>query len=187
MRTRLLLYAALLLSIVLPGILPAQANAPATQSAPAASAALPPGALPLDKIQNQADLDRTIAALDAALFDGYNRCDLAEFSALVDENVEFYHDSGGITLGNAALTDSIRKNICGRTTRELVPGTLKAYYMKGIGAVEFATHRFFHPAGSTDDPGEAETVMLWRYKDGAWKITRVFSYDHHRLTTPTTM
>ena len=31
---------------------------------------------PLDKIQNQQELDKAIATLDAALFDSYNRCDL---------------------------------------------------------------------------------------------------------------
>jgi hypothetical protein len=37
-------------------------------------------------------------------------------------------------------------------------------------------HRFRHPGDS--DVGEAKFVMLWQYKDGAWKITRVISYDH---------
>jgi hypothetical protein len=25
---------------------------------------------------------------------------------------------------------------------------------------------------------------LWQYKDGAWKITRVISYDHHPTNLP---
>src|ERR1700758_3171839 len=78
---------------------------------------------PLDKIQNQQDLDRTITALDAALFDAYNKCDLAKFASLIDDHVEFYHDQGGVTLGQAALTESVKKNICGKVTRELVPGS----------------------------------------------------------------
>ena len=43
----------------------------------------------LDKIQNQEELNRVGAALDATLFDSYNRCDLDKFAALMDENVEF--------------------------------------------------------------------------------------------------
>ncbi len=73
--------------------------------------------LPLDKINSQADLDRTITALDAALFDSYNRCDLAKFKSFFVDNVEFYHDQGGVTLGAEALTESVKKNICGQTTR----------------------------------------------------------------------
>jgi len=44
------------------------------------------------------DLFRTVAFLDAALFDAYNKCDLAKFSSLLADDVEFYHDKGGLTL-----------------------------------------------------------------------------------------
>lgn len=133
----------------------------------------------LDKIQNQEELNRAITALDAALFDAYNKCDLAKFGSLIDENVEFYHDQGGVTLGRAALVDSVKKNICGTTTRELLPATLQIYYMKGYGAIEMGTHRFHHPGHPEIGDGEGKFVHLWQYKDGAWKVTRVLSYDHH--------
>ena len=81
----------------------------------------------------------------------------------------------------AKLIDSIRANICGKVTRELLPGTLQAHRLNHYGAVELATHRFLHPDDATNI-GEAETVMLWQWKDGAWKITRVISYDHHAAT-----
>ena len=135
---------------------------------------------PLDKIQNQEELDRAGAALDVALFDAYNRCDLDKFASFFVDDVEFYHDQGSVTLGKAALTDSIKKNICGKVTRELVPGSLKAYYMKGYGALEVGVHRFHHPGHEdTEGVGEGQFIHLWQYKDGAWKITRVISYDHH--------
>ena len=134
---------------------------------------------PLEDIQSQAELDKAITTLDAALFDAYNRCDLEKFASFFVENVEFYHDQGGVTLGRAALTDSIKKNICGRVTRELVPGTLQVYYMKGYGAVEMGVHRFHHPGHEdTEGVGEGKFIHLWQCKDGAWKITRVISYDH---------
>ena len=139
--------------------------------------------LPLDKINNQKDLDKTISALDAALFDAYNRCDLPKFESFFVDNVEFYHDQGGVTLGKATLTDSVKKNICGQTTRELVPGTMQAYYMKGYGALEVGVHRFHHPGHEKElGVGEGKFIHLWQCKDGAWKITRVVSYDHHAAT-----
>jgi hypothetical protein len=138
------------------------------------------GVPPLENIQSQAELDKAITALDAALFDSYNRCDLEKFASFFVENVEFYHDQGGVTLGRMALTDSVKKNICGKVTRELVPGTLQVYHMKGYGAVEIGVHRFHHPGHEdTEGVGEGKFVHLWQYKDGAWKITRVISYDHH--------
>lgn len=132
----------------------------------------------LDKIQNQEELDRAGAALDAALFDSYNKCDLEKFASFFLDNVEFYHDQGGVTLGKAALTDSVRKNICGKTTRELV--SLKVFYMKGYGMLETGVHRFHHPGHEdTEGVGEGQFIHLWQYKDGAWKITRAISYNHH--------
>jgi uncharacterized protein DUF4440 len=76
--------------------------------------------LPLDKIMNQKDLDKTITALDAAVFDSYNKCDLQRFETFFVDDVEFYHDQGGVTLGKRELSDSVKRNICGQTTRELV-------------------------------------------------------------------
>jgi hypothetical protein len=134
----------------------------------------------LESIQSQAELDKNLTSLDAALFDAYNRCDLEKFASFFVENVEFYHDQGGVTLGRATLTESVKKNICGKVTRELVPGTLQVYYMKGYGAVEMGAHRFHHPGHEdTESVGEGKFIHLWQYKDGAWKITRVISYDHH--------
>ncbi len=134
----------------------------------------------LEDINSQAELDKAVAALDAALFDAYNRCDLEKFASLFSDDVEFYHDQGGITLGKAALANSLKRNICGKVTRELVPGSLQAYHMKGYGAVETGVHRFHHPGHDDTEPvGEAKFIHLWQYKNGAWKITRAISYDHH--------
>src|SRR5207245_6739615 len=134
----------------------------------------------LESIQSQAELEKAIASLDAALFDSYNRCDLEKFATFFADDVEFYHDQGGVTLGKGNLTDSVKKNICGKVTRELVPGTLQVHHMKGYGAVEMGVHRFHHPGHEDTEPvGEGRFSHLWQYKDGAWKITRVISYDHH--------
>ncbi len=134
----------------------------------------------LESIQSQAELDKVIASLDSALFDSYNRCNLEKFSSFFTDDVEFYHDQGGVTLGKQKLTESVKNNICGKVTRELVPGTLQVHYMKGYGAVEIGVHRFHHPGHEETEPvGEGRFIHLWQYKDGAWKITRVISYDHH--------
>ena len=137
----------------------------------------------LDDIKNQADLDKAITALDTKLFDAYNHCDLKTFDSLLADDVEFYHDQGGVTLGRQKLTESIKNNICtGDTQRVLVPGTLKIYYMRGYGAIEMGVHRFLHPkTEAANGKGEASFVHLWQYRDGAWKVSRVLSYDHHSI------
>jgi Domain of unknown function (DUF4440) len=129
-------------------------------------------------------LFRTISSLDAGLFDSFNRCDLEKFGSFFIDDVEFYHDQGGVTLGRKNLTDSVKTNICGKVRRELVPGTLEVYAINGYGAVETGVHRFHHPGAEKTQPiGEAKFVHLWQNKDGAWRITRVVSYDHHVATT----
>jgi hypothetical protein len=133
----------------------------------------------LENIKSDAELTRAVTALDTALFDAYNRCAIETLGAMVVDDLEFYHDKTGLAVGKQIFLESIKKNICGKVTRELVAGSLEVYPMHGYGAVEIGTHRFHHPGEQDHDVlGEAKFVMLWQYKDGAWKITRVISYDH---------
>jgi hypothetical protein len=128
------------------------------------------------------ELTRTITALDTKVFDAYNQCQPETFGSYFTADVEFYHDQGGLTVGRKDLVESIRKYICGKVTRELVPGTLEIYPMKGFGAVEMGVHRFHHPGhDDTEGVGEAKFIHLWQFRDGVWQMTRVISYDHHEV------
>ncbi len=126
------------------------------------------------------ELPGTLAALDAALFDSFNRCDLDKFATFFAEDVEFYHDKGGLTLGRASLVESIRNNICGKVRREVVAGSLEAHPIAGYGAVQMGSHRFYelNAKPGSGPVGVAKFIHVWQHKDGAWKITRVISYDH---------
>jgi len=119
------------------------------------------------------DLFKTIQALDMRLFDAYNHCDLTTISSLVAEDLEFYHDKTGLARGRQSLVDGIKNNICGKVTRELVPGTLQVDPIANYGAV----HRFYHP-GDANNVGEAQFVTLWQHKDSGWQVTRAISFDH---------
>jgi hypothetical protein len=123
----------------------------------------------------------TVAHLDQRLFDAYNHCDLATLGAMVTADLEFYHDKTGLTVGRQPFVDSIRDNICGKTERTLVPGSLQVYRLNQYGAVEIGVHRFSHPGHNELDPGEAKFILLWQFKDADWKLTRVISYDHEAV------
>jgi ketosteroid isomerase-like protein len=127
------------------------------------------------------ELFRTIASLDEALFESYNTCDLDKFAGFFTDDLEFYHDQGGLTVGAKTVTEQVKKNICGKVRRELVAGTLQVFPMHGFGAVEMGVHRFYQAAKGSEPTGEARFIHLWQKKDGAWKITRVISYDHVAL------
>ncbi len=87
----------------------------------------------------------TVAGLDQKLFDAYNKCDLPTLGAIVTDDLEFYHDKTGLSVGKQIFVDSIRDNICGKTQRVLVPGTFEVYRLDHYGAVEMGNHRFIHP------------------------------------------
>ncbi|QNI37712.1 nuclear transport factor 2 family protein [Edaphobacter albus] len=134
----------------------------------------------LDTIKTDAELTRAITALDKQLFDGFNTCDLDKMKALVSEDLEFYHDKTGLAVGRQVFLDAVRNNICGKVQRELVAGSLEIYPIKDYGAVEIGVHRFTHPwKQDHGEVGEAKFIHLWQYRDGAWKVTRVISFDHH--------
>lgn len=128
------------------------------------------------------DLFTTIASLDHALFDAYNRCELEKFGSMLAEDLEFYHDQTGLELGRQRIVESIKKNICGKVRRELVAGSLEVYPLKGFGAVEIGVHRFMHPGRDDREPmGEAKFVHIWREREGKWVVSRVISFDHRAV------
>lgn len=124
----------------------------------------------------------TVAALDSAMFEAYNRCDLDRLATFFEDDLEFYHDQTGLSRGRLALIDAVRQNICGKVHRDLVAGSLQVYPLLGYGAVATGTHRFcdarkYAHCLTTGRP--AKFVTLWHHTDVGWKITRVISYDHH--------
>ena len=143
-------------------------------------------------------LYQTVLSLDQQLFDAANRCDVDKLSSMVDENLEFYHDKAGLMVGRKTFLDSVKNNTCHVMIRELVPGSMEVYPVKGYGAIQIATHRFHHPGHEKEFPGarelgmtrfldtgapewpvgEAKFMHIWQLKDGSWKLTRVVSYDH---------
>lgn len=122
---------------------------------------------------------------DAAYWAAYNSCDFPALDKYTAEDVEFYHDLGGLTRGRAALTDSVRRNICGnpnmKLRREAVAGHVRTSLLKqgGVvyGAIIAGDHLFYHN-GAKRPADQARFTTLWLRNDGAWQIKRVFSYDH---------
>ena len=133
------------------------------------------------------DLTTTVATLDRAVFDSFNRCQdpaqLEKHAGYFDPDVEFYHDTGGVTWTREAMLENTRKHACGHYTRELVDGSLQVFPVKDFGAIAQGSHRFCEVATGKCE-GLADFVMLWRRHDGTWSITRVLSYGHRPATPP---
>ncbi|MGO4501725.1 MULTISPECIES: nuclear transport factor 2 family protein [unclassified Dyella] len=125
------------------------------------------------------ELTRTIASLDSKVFDAYNHCDLKTFGEYFSDDVEFYHDKGGLMTSRDAIVDATRRNICHKVRRELV-GSIEVYPIKDYGAIEIGTHKFCQLESGKCE-GMGKFFHIWRYQNGRWQLTRVVSYDHRPI------
>ena len=103
-------------------------------------------------------LFETMQELDSQLFEAANRCDYEKLTAMVDENLEFYHDQGGLTLGRKAFLDSIKNTTCDVMIRELVPGTLEVYPIKDYGAIEIGVLASITPVTTKSFPPQSSSA-----------------------------
>jgi len=140
-------------------------------------------------LAQNSEVQKIIFTRDSLFWAGYNTCDTMQMKQFVADDVEFYHDKGGITLGKTALMASIKNNLCSntnfKTRREAVPGTVNIYELKKgdetYGAIISGEHYFFntHDGNPEKREGLANFCQLWMLKNGVWKMTRILSYNHH--------
>lgn len=132
----------------------------------------------------QDDLFKKIKSLDSVLFSLVYKCDAVKIESFFVEDLEFYHDKGGLTKSRAAFMEMQNKNFCGEhpfyLRREPVPGSMKVFPMNNYGAVQTGEHVFFVKGqdGKEVLDGRAKYTHLWKYENDQWRIARVISYDH---------
>ncbi len=120
-----------------------------------------------------------ISKVDRALSEAFNAHDLNALMSLFTEDLEFYHDAGGLQSytqvrdgfgGLFSKNDGIR--------RDVVAGTLEVHPIRGYGAIEVGARRFCHDENGRRDCGTFKSLQVWRSEAGKWRITRVISYGH---------
>src|SRR5215203_1781828 len=120
-----------------------------------------------------------IVSLDAAMFDAYNVCDIDKVGTFFTEDLEFYHEKGGLTLGRTSSLDLMRANLCGensnRVRRELVKGSMEVRLINNYGAVQTGEHKFYLTQKGQKEQldGIGKFVMIWQNKNGEWRISRI--------------
>lgn len=155
----------------------------------AAAIRLHPGAEPPSP-----ELVAQLDALDRKLFDAVFGCQIDTLASLVADDFEFVHDKWGQTADSGpAFVEAIRQGCEKQKTgenftarRELVPGTMTVHVLKGYGAMQMGTHRFFAPQPGRPDrlTESGKFIDLWKQQqDGSWKLARVISYDHQLAET----
>ena len=140
--------------------------------------------IPNTHAQNDPTLKQTILELDQKFWKVYNSCDTEGFKAFLTEDLEFYHDKGGLTNGSEALIQLVKNNLCNpdnpRIRREAIEGTVKVFPLNNYGAIITGEHRFYlTEKGKKEVLAEiAKFTHVWQLKNNEWRMSRVLSYDH---------
>lgn len=135
------------------------------------------------------ELFQTLEKNDSLLFEaGFNSCNFAAFEHLIAEDLEFYHDQGGLTTNKEDFLTNVRNNICSspdrKPIRKINPESLQVYplYENGklYGAIQKGRHDFYikEPGKELYQTSSALFTHLWILENEKWILKRVLSYDH---------
>jgi hypothetical protein len=122
------------------------------------------------------ELYNSIVHMDSVLFGAYNICDLPTMADCFSEDIEFYHDKGGLMTNRDSIMAATKRNICGKVTRVLIKGSIEVYPIAGYGAIEMGQHYFINnQEPPTNHPAIGKFVHTWKDENGKWRLTRVIS------------
>ncbi len=170
-------------TILTAGLIVLSACAAAAQPIPAPQAAATAGP------QSSPEMVAAIEAADQALFAiVFDSCDVEALRPILADEFEFIHDKQGVAQSTPdEFVASIRSTCEGRArgsnimaSRELVRETHRIYAIADNAAIQTGEHRFFQLTPG-QPPQLRETGRFfhhWILVDGAWRLRRVYSYDH---------
>jgi ketosteroid isomerase-like protein len=135
---------------------------------------LPDSIIPQYVVEDQ-PLYLAILAMDKTFFNAYNSCDMDTQNAIYAEDIEFFHDKGGLMTSKSDILAATKRNICGKVTRQLIEGSVEVYPIASYGAVQIGFHQF-HNNQEPDAPSvPSKFIMMWHMVDGNWQISKVIS------------
>ncbi len=116
-----------------------------------------------------------IVKMDSIYFNAYNTCDMETQAKIYDEDLEFFHDKGGLATSKSDILKSLKENICNKVTRTLIKGSVEVYPIKNYGAIQFGYHKFYNKEEPNAKSIPSKFVVIWKNKNNSWKITKVIS------------
>ncbi|MCB7480777.1 nuclear transport factor 2 family protein [Christiangramia sediminis] len=138
---------------------------------------------------HDSNLFKQLKSRDSLLFDlGFNKCKIEAFEMFISEDLEFYHDQGGLSNSKEDFLNAVKKNICAipdkKPIRKLIPESLEVYplYENGklYGAIQKGNHDFYiqEPDKEVYKTSSAKFTHIWILVNNEWILKRVLSYDH---------
>jgi hypothetical protein len=126
------------------------------------------------------DLYDTIMRMDSIVFDAANNGEIDKMKDLFTEDLEFYHDVGGLD-GYAKTMENFQRVATnyGYTRRVLLKESVEVYPIKDYGAIQTGLHKFCRlENGELINCGTFKFLHIWKKTPTGWKISRVVSYGH---------
>lgn len=119
-----------------------------------------------------------LARMDSVLFDAlFVTCDADRANVLMTDDVEFYDDRNGVTVGHEVREGSRRiASNCpadNGVQRILLPDSLKVHPINGFGAMQTGVHHFVERGSSKNLIGRF--YHIWKRVDNEWKLARIIS------------
>jgi len=130
--------------------------------------------VPKYKVTN-AKLHKEIVKMDSIYFTAYNTCDMKTQAAIYNENIEFFHDKGGLQTGKKQLLKSLKENICNKVTRTLIKGSVEVYPIHNYGAIQIGYHKFYNKEEPEAKSIPSKFIITWKKEEKTWTITKVIS------------
>lgn len=144
----------------------------------------------LAQVDKKTELFKTLKAKDSILFKiGFNKCEVDKSAESMYDDLEFYHDKGGITNSKEEFVKTMKNGICRadntqKVYRFLVEESLEVFpmYNNGelYGALQNGKHFFSTDKNMTYEKTNNYALFshLWLLENGEWKLKRVISYNH---------
>ena len=126
------------------------------------------------------ELTKEIQVMDSILFDAFNNKNIEKIKTLFTEDLEFYHDKGGVSNyeQNIKSIQGIFANPNNAVNRTAVKDSFEVYPIPNFGAVQTGKHEFCNTENGQKGCSILKFVHLWKKTDEGWKVARVISYDH---------
>ena len=121
------------------------------------------------------NLHNEIVKMDSIYFNAYNTCDIKTQANIYHENLEFFHDKGGLSTSKSNLLKALKNNICGKVTRTLIKGSIEVYPIKDYGAIQIGYHKFYNNQEPNAKSIPSKFIVVWKQEKKQWKITKVIS------------
>lgn len=131
----------------------------------------------------QAQLDKnseaykTILKLDQEFFSYYNTCEknLEKYANFYAEDLEFFHDKGGLSTSKKETVEATKKNICGKVTRTLLKESVEVHEIPNYGFIEIGYHTFFNKEEPNAKSKPSKFITFWKRINNQLKIAKVVS------------